>query len=135
MIFQKLFNRIFHPERLSVKHVFALFSFVFVLWAFYRYSPEILPTWAEELILKPLVWLVPTYWLVRAVEKEKLASLGFTKKNLVKALYWGIGFGIVFAVEGLLTNIIKYRGLSLISLDYTSFGFLGLYSFFCHRPF
>ena len=126
MIFQKLFNRIFHPERLSIKHVFALFSFVFVLWAFYRYFPEILPTWAEELILKPLVWLVPTYWLVRAVGKEKLASLGFTKKNLVKALYWGIGLGIVFAVEGLLTNIIKYRGLSLISLDYTSFGFLGL---------
>jgi membrane protease YdiL (CAAX protease family) len=126
MIFQRLFDRIFHREKLSIKHVFALFSFVFVLWAVYRYFPEILPSWVEELILKPLVWLVPTFWLVKEIEREKLASLGFTRKNLTRALYWGIGLGVVFALEGFLTNILKYRGLNLISLDYTSLDFLRL---------
>jgi len=125
MIFQNFFDRIFHREKLSSKHVFFLFSLIFVLWAIYRYFPEILPTWAEELILKPLVWLVPTLWIVKEVEGEKLSSLGFTKKNLSRSLLWGIGLGIVFALEGLLTNIFKYRGLHLISLDYTALTFLG----------
>lgn len=125
MIFQKFFDRIFHREKLSSKHVFALFSFIFVLWAVYRHFPEILPVWVEELILKPIIWLGPTFWLVKEIEKEKFASLGFTKKNLPQSLYWGIGLGIVFALEGLLTNIFKYRGLSLISLDYTPLAFLG----------
>lgn len=125
MIFQNFFDRIFHRQKLSSKHVFFLFSLIFVLWAVYRYFPEILPGWAEELILKPLVWLVPTFWVVKEIEGEKLASLGFTKKNLSRSLLWGIGLGIVFALEGLLTNIFKYRGLHLISLDYTTLTFLG----------
>jgi len=125
MVFQNFFDRIFHRQKLSSKHVFFLFSLIFVLWAIYRYFPEILPTWAEELILKPLVWLVPTFWIVKEVEREKLASLGFTKKNLSRSLLWGVGLGIVFALEGLLTNIFKYRGLHLISLDYTTLTFLG----------
>lgn len=125
MIFQSFFNRIFHREKLSSKHVFSLFSLIFVLWAIYRYFPEFLPTWVEELFLKPLVWLVPTFWIVKEIEKEKLSSLGFTKKNLARSCYWGIGLGIVFALEGLLTNIVKYRGLHLIALDYTPLAFLG----------
>lgn len=126
MIWQNFFNRIFHREKLSLKHVFSLFSFIFVAWGIYRYFPEILPAWAEELILKPIVWLGPTFWLVRKIEKEKFSSLGFTKKNLTSSLYWGIGLGIVFALEGLLTNIFKYRGLHLISLDLGVLGFLGI---------
>lgn len=125
MIFQKLFSRIFHRHKLSLKHVLFLFSLIFVVWALYRYFPEILPSWAETLIVKPLIWLGPTFWLVRSIEKEKLSSLGFTTKNLSRALYWGIGLGMVFAIEGFLTNLLKYRGLSLVSLDYGSWGFLG----------
>jgi membrane protease YdiL (CAAX protease family) len=37
-----------------------------------------------------------------------------------------VGLGIVFAFEGLLTNIFKYRGLNLVSLDYGAGEFLGL---------
>lgn len=120
-----IFDRIFHRDRFSQKHIFALFSFIFVLWAFYRYFPEILPEWAEELVLKPLIWLVPTFWLVKNVERRPLSSLGLTKRNLLPSLYWGVGLGIVFALEGLLTNILKYRGLHLASPDYTPLIFLG----------
>lgn len=126
MIFQKVFNKIFHREQLSIKHVFALFCFIFIFWSFYRYFPEILPQWVEELILKPIIWLLPTFWLVRKIEKEKVASLGLTKKNLFKALYWGIGLGIVFAAEGLVTNIFKYRGLRLPDVDYPLLSLVGL---------
>jgi len=125
MVGQSFFNRLFHRQELSLRHVFSLFSFIFVLWAVYRYFPELLPVWVEELILKPLVWLVPTFWLVRKIEKEPFSSLGFTKKNIFPSLYWGIGLGLVFALEGFLTNILKYRGLRLLSLNYTPLAFLG----------
>ena len=122
----KIFDKIFHRQKLSLKHVFALFSFIFIIWSFYRYLPQILPLWAEELILKPLVWLLPAFWLVRKIERQPLSSLGLTKKRLFPSLYWGIGLGLVFALEGLLTNIVKYKGLNLISLGYSSATFLGL---------
>lgn len=112
-------------KKLSLRHVFALFSFIFVVWAIYRYFPEILPTWAEEVILKPVIWLIPTFWLVKKIEKLPLASLGMTKINLFPSLYWGIGLGMVFSLEGLLTNILKYGNLSLETLQYTPLPFIG----------
>lgn len=126
MIFQAVFNKIFRREQLSIKHVFSLFCFIFAFWSLYRYFPEVFPQWAEELILKPVIWLLPTFWLVIKIEKEKIASLGLTKKNLSKALYWGIGLGIIFAVEGLATNIFKYRGLYLPEFEYSFLGLIGL---------
>lgn len=109
----------------SLKHVFVLFSFIFVIWAFYRYFPEILPTWVEELILKPVVWIIPTFWLVKKIEKKPLSSLGFTQKNLFPSVYWGIGLGLVFAFEGLLTNILKYGGLKTTPVVGTPLAFFG----------
>ena len=113
MVFRKIFKRFLHKEELSLKHVFGLFSFIFVIWAVYRYFPGILPAWVEELILKPIVWLVPTFFIVREVERQPFSSLGWTTKNLFPSLYWGIGLGMVFVLEGLITNIIKYSGLNL----------------------
>jgi len=122
-----IFRKIFYRQKLSLKHVFALFSFIFVVWSFYRYLPQFLPLWFEELVLKPLLWLVPTIWIVKRVEKQPLSSLGFSTKKLFPALYWGVGLGLVFAFEGLLTHILKYKGLNLISLSYSPDEFLGLF--------
>lgn len=122
-----IFGKIFYRQKLSLKHVFALFSFVFVVWSFYRYLPQFLPLWFEELVLKPLFWLVPTIWVVRKVEKQPFSSLGFSTKKLFPSLYWGIGLGLVFAFEGLITHILKYKGLNLISLNYSPDEFLGLF--------
>jgi len=117
MLFRKIFNRFFHKEELSLKHVFGLFSFIFVIWAVYRYFPGILPTWVEEMILKPIVWLVPTFFIVNQVERQPLSSLGWTTKNLVHSFYWGIGLGAVFVLEGIVTNLLKYSGLNFGSFQ------------------
>lgn len=102
-----------------------LFSLIFVCWSTYRYFPEP-PLWLSELILKPVIWLLPTFWLVTQVEKKSLASLGLTSKNLLPAIYWGVGLGIIFALEGLITNILKYRGVNLVNLQYNFGQFLGV---------
>jgi membrane protease YdiL (CAAX protease family) len=125
MILAKVFARFFPQKETSIKHGFALFSLIFVFWTIFRYFPEMVPLWAEELVFKPLIWLLPTLWLVKKIEKRGFDSLGITAKNLFPSLYWGLGLGMVFALEGFLTNILKYHGLQLITLDYTFFSFLG----------
>ncbi len=122
----RFLDRIFKKENLSLKHIFALFSFIFVVWSFYRYLPQVLPLWVEELILKPMIWLLPVFLLVKKVEKKSFVSLGLIKTNIFPSIYWGVGLGLVFAFEGLVTNIFKYKGLHLIALEYPSFIFLGL---------
>ena len=124
----ELFGKIFHKQKLSLKHIFALFSFIFILWSFYRYLPQVLPLWVEELILKPIIWLLPAFWLLKKVEKRGFNSLGFNKQNLFPSIYWGVGLGLVFAFEGLITNIFKYKGLHLVALDYSPWFFVGLLS-------
>lgn len=119
-----ILGKLFRQEKYSLKHVLALFSFIFVIWAVYRYFPEIMPLWMEELFLKPVIWLLPTLWVVLKVEKQKIASLGLTKKNLYPSLYWGIGLGMVFALEGFLANSLKYGGLDLVEINYTPLSFL-----------
>ena len=123
----KIFSKLFYRQKLSLKHVFALFSFIFVIWSFYRYLPQFLPLWFEELVLKPLLWLLPVVFLVKKVERQPWSSLGFSTQKIFPSLYWGIGLGLVFAFEGLLTHIFKYKGLNLLSFSYSSDEFLGLF--------
>lgn len=124
MLFKKILEKLKSPKKPSLKHVLALFSYIFVLWAFYRYFPEILPMWAEELILKPLIWLPPTFFIVLKVENKQLSSLGLVKKNFFPSVYWGIGLGMVYALEGFLTNALKYGGIQLSQLGYIPASFL-----------
>jgi membrane protease YdiL (CAAX protease family) len=111
-------------EKLALHRVFSLFAFILIIWGFYRFLFRF-PETIEELVLKPLIWLGATFWVVKKLEKKPLASLGFSGKNLFKSLYWGIFLGAVFAVEGLFTNYLKYGNFSFIRLDYTQATFLG----------
>jgi hypothetical protein len=69
-----------------------------------------LPIEIEELLIKPLVWLVPVYILVKK-EKLGLASLGITRKNLFPALYLALALGVLFALEAVLINFVKYSSI------------------------
>ncbi|MCX6791459.1 MAG: CPBP family intramembrane metalloprotease [Candidatus Gottesmanbacteria bacterium] len=91
----------------SVSSVFRLWAWILLAWSLYRYFLK-LPEWADEFIFKPLVFVAPVIWYVRNKEKEGLATLGFTRRNFFTSVYIGLGFGVVFALEGLVTHVIKY---------------------------
>jgi len=99
-----------HQNTQFIKHVTILVAYIFVVWGFYRFLLFKLPDELEELIIKPLVWLIPLYILVSR-EKLGLSSLGITTKKFFTSLYLAVGLGVVFAVEGLLVNMVKYGGL------------------------
>jgi len=93
-----------------VKHVTIYSAYLFLIWALYRLLFR-LPDQVEELVIKPIVWLVPIYWL-SVKEKFPLSSIGLTLKNLFPAIYLSLGLGAVFVVEAVLTNYFKYGHLN-----------------------
>jgi membrane protease YdiL (CAAX protease family) len=95
-------------KNVAAKHTTALVAYLFVVWGFYRFLFK-LPEEVEEIIIKPLLWLVPVFFLVKK-EKLKLSSIGITSKNTFKAIYLSLALGVLFSVEGLVINFFKHKG-------------------------
>ena len=106
------------------KRVFWLFLLVFLVWSFYR-AVFFFPEWFEELILKPIIFLGPVFFLLKK-EKKDFTSIGLSTKNLFTNIRFGLGLGAVFALVGVLTNYWKYSGLYFISFGLTGTSLLRL---------
>lgn len=96
-------------KEILVKHSTILAAIILIFWGFYRLLFK-LPEEVEELLIKPLIWLLPVFYFVRK-EKLGLTSLGITTKNLFPAIYLSLALGVTFAIEGAIINFIKYKGV------------------------
>lgn len=97
-----------------MKHqVFGVWFIIFLVWAFYR-AKFFLPETVDEFLIKPLVFVLPVLYVVIIREKKRLADLGLvpSPKNFFLDLYLGVLIGILFVVEGLLANFLKYGQFS-----------------------
>ncbi len=94
----------------SLKFSTILYSYLVVVWGCYRLIFQ-LPEWVEEMILKPLIWLPLPFWFIQK-ERLKLSDVGVTFRNATKTLYFVVGLGVVFAIEGLIINYLKYGGFN-----------------------
>lgn len=92
----------------SFKYAVGLAVYLLIVWGFYRFLFQ-LPESIEELFIKPVVWLVPVFYLVKK-EHQGLESLGITIKNLFPAVYYALGLGVFFVMEALIVNFLKYGG-------------------------
>ncbi len=95
----------------EIKYATSLFAFLLIIWGFYRLLIFQVPEVLEVVIIKPIIWLVPTYYFLRK-ERSSFSSLGFTSKNLFYSAYFAITLGAIFAFEGMAINFIKYRGFN-----------------------
>ena len=96
----------------SPETVFRIWAWILLAWGLYRYFIK-LPEWTDEFFFKPLVFVLPVVWYVLKKEKRNLESIGLTGKKLMNSLYIGLGFGMVFALEGVVTNLIKNGTLKI----------------------
>lgn len=80
--------------------------YIILIWGFYRFLFQ-LPDQIEELVVKPVLWLVPILILL-GKEHLDLGSLGFTFRNLFPAIYISLGLGVIFVAEALGANFFKY---------------------------
>lgn len=98
-------------SRISIiKNVTIYSTYLIIIWAFYRFLFQF-PEDIEELVIKPVLWLVPLLYFIRK-EGFGISSLGFNFKKLFPAVYLSIGLGSIFVIEGLLTNYLKYGGFN-----------------------
>jgi membrane protease YdiL (CAAX protease family) len=121
----------------SLSPVYHIWAWILLAWSLYRYFFK-LPEWADEFIFKPLIFVLPVLWYVLKKEKRNLASIGITGKNFFNSLYIGIGFGMVFALEGLFAHLIKYGKLTVNPIAaFQNFGFflivISLATAFCEE--
>lgn len=93
-----------------VKNVTKYATFLVVFWGFYRFLFKF-PDEIEELIIKPLVWLIPILYFSNK-EKLGLSSLGITFTNLFQSVYLSLGLGSVFVIVALIANYFKYGFLN-----------------------
>lgn len=98
-----------------VESMYRVWGWIVLVWAFYRYFFR-LPEWADEFIFKPMVFVLPVFWYVRFREKRSLDSIGITGRNLFSSIYIGLGFGLVFALEGMAANALKYGKLEIMPI-------------------
>ncbi|MBI4065551.1 CPBP family intramembrane metalloprotease [Candidatus Gottesmanbacteria bacterium] len=102
--------------------VYEVWGLILLVWALYRYYVK-LPEWADEFIFKPLIFVVPIAWYVSKKEKRPMETLGLTTKNFFKSVYIGLGFGFLFAAEGLLVNYVKYGKININPIEaYNQYG-------------
>lgn len=84
--------------------------YLLIVWGFYRLLFK-LPDHIEEIFIKPVLWLVPLFHILK-IEKQKISSIGLSLKNIFPSIYLSLGIGSLFVFEALIANFIKYKGLN-----------------------
>lgn len=93
-----------------LKNATILFTFLLVVWGCYRLIFK-LPDILEEVLIKPLVWIIPVFYFVRN-ERKNLESIGITFRNLFQSVYAALALGSFFVIIAVLSNYIKYGKLN-----------------------
>lgn len=94
----------------KLKHALVFYTYLLLVWGFYRLLFQA-PTPIEELVVKPIAWLLPLFVLLRK-EKATLGSIGVQFNNFFKVVYFVLGLGFVFSLLALFVNFLKYGSLS-----------------------
>ncbi|MEK7470527.1 MAG: CPBP family intramembrane glutamic endopeptidase [Patescibacteria group bacterium] len=97
-------------KEVILKHLTIYSAYLITVWCFYRFLFKF-PDEVEELVIKPIIWLLPVFYIVGR-EKTKLDSLGITFKNLFPSIYLALGLGAFFVLEAVIVNILKYGKLN-----------------------
>lgn len=76
---------------LLFKLVFGYIAYLFVVWSSFRLFIS-LPEVVEELWFKPVIWLVPVFWIWWLTDKK----IDFFEGSSFKSILWGLCLGGVY---------------------------------------
>jgi len=93
----------------SFKLLVKYYVYLFIVWGFYRLLVFQYPAALEIILIKPLVWLVPLYLIIKR-ENISYKDLGITNQKLFFSIYFALILGVIFTFEGVLINFLKYGG-------------------------
>lgn len=92
-----------------IEKVLNVWAIVLILWSVYRVTFKTdLPLWFDELIAKPLIFLLPiNFFIKRAEKKNFFSSVSLKRKNIGKEVAIGLLLGLIFFVAGAVGTFIK----------------------------
>ncbi len=95
-----------------IEKVLNVWAIVLILWSVYRITFKTdLPLWFDELIAKPLIFLLPLSVFIRKVEKARfLTAVGLKKKKIGVEILIGLVLGSIFFVAGALGIYLRQNG-------------------------
>jgi len=92
------------------------FGVVLIIWSLYRFNFTNIPEWFDELVAKPLVFILPVYLYIKRVEhKPFFQQLWFSSARIMPDILIGLGLGLVFVSSAFLANFIRFGELSILS--------------------
>jgi len=94
----------------SFLKVLMYYVYLLTAWGLFRLLIR-LPEVIEELWFKPVVWMLPLWWLW---SKEK-KRVSFFEGSVKKALLWGMGLGLLYGLVAWLAGLSKYGEIRLDS--------------------
>jgi len=107
----------------NLEPVYQTWAWVLLIWSLYRYFLR-LPEWFDEFIAKPMVFVGPVLWYIQKKENRTLESVGLTTKNIFNSIYIGLGFGMIFAIEGIAAHAMKYGKIDVTPIAaFKEYGF------------
>lgn len=86
-----------------------IWAITLILWSLYRgFFKTELPLWFDEIIAKPLIFLGPLYYYITRKEgKNFLRSIDLRNKYMKSGILWGLVFGGIFFIVGLISSFLK----------------------------
>ncbi len=89
-----------------------VWAIVLIMWSVYRAKFQ-LPEIIDELIAKPLVFVLPVYWYIKNTEKKDFApAVWLTSAKLSGNIYLSLVIGAIFALSALLANYAEHSTFS-----------------------
>jgi membrane protease YdiL (CAAX protease family) len=105
-----------------------IWAIILIIWSLYRAKfGTSLPLWFDELLAKPIIFLLPVFYFIKKVEKKDFfKSTGFVRQDLLKETLLGLLIGFVFICilflgfisRGFFQNLNVIKSLSLIPFLY-----------------
>ncbi len=98
----------------TLQRVLNVWAIVLIIWSVYR-TKLLLPEWFDELIAKPLVFILPVYYSIKHFEQKPFfQQIWLKKKTILTDTYTGVFVGLIFIVAAFFSNYIRLGNLSFI---------------------
>lgn len=98
-----------NSETSYLERVLNIWAIVLILWSLYRaqFKTE-LPLWIDELVAKPIIFLLPVYIFIKRFDKRKFfEAIDLRFVNVLRELALGISIGLIFFVALTFGNIAR----------------------------
>jgi len=90
-----------------IQRILNFWAIILIVWSIYRANFH-LPEAVDELLIKPLVFILPVYFYLTRREKGRFVTgIDLNFRNWRKDIGIGLGIGLLFFLSGIMANYFK----------------------------